>query len=52
MVSREHLERVLTALQRSQPTQPPVLIRLVPDDAPLPRRTPARIPTQRRGGDR
>ncbi|KWX01893.1 hypothetical protein LI90_2926 [Carbonactinospora thermoautotrophica] len=52
MVSRETLERALAALQRIQEPEPPAPaapIRLVPDVTPLPRRTPARIPGQRRG---
>ncbi len=38
MVSRETLARVLPALQRAQPTQPPVPIRLVSAWIPAPRR--------------
>ncbi len=45
MVSRETLAHVLTASQRAQPAQPPVLIRLVPGGTPL----PARILAPRRG---
>ncbi len=52
MVSYETLKRMLAALQHVWPTDSPVLIRLVPDDAPLPVRIPARIPAQRRGEGR
>ncbi|KWX03186.1 hypothetical protein TH66_00800 [Carbonactinospora thermoautotrophica] len=44
----DEIEALIAALRRDQ-TAPPVLIRLVPDATPLPRRTPARIPGQRRG---
>ncbi|WP_171842974.1 hypothetical protein [Carbonactinospora thermoautotrophica] len=42
-------KQLRAALQRTQPTEPPVLIRLVQDSTPLPVLIQARIPGQRRG---